>query len=70
MVWIFKTSVSTETQVEALAPDLNTSIGNVKWNFDLQDCDRILRIEANRLSSEKVISFLQSRGYECVEFPD
>jgi hypothetical protein len=70
MVWIFKTSVSTETQVEALASDLDISIGNVKWNFDLQDCDRILRIEANRLNSEKVISILQSRGYECVEFPD
>jgi hypothetical protein len=38
-----------------------------KWNVDLNDCDNILRIEANDLSGKEVENILLSAGYYCEE---
>jgi hypothetical protein len=36
-----------------------------KINFDLEDCDRILRIEGKNISSEKIREMLNSEGHLC-----
>ena len=36
-----------------------------KINFDLDDCDKILRMEGERIESEKIISLLNSNGHQC-----
>ena len=51
MVYIFKTNVYTSDEVNLLEPKLNFLFPNIKWIFDLEDCDKILRIE----SSENIV---------------
>lgn len=46
MIYVFKTSVRTKRQVEKLQPHINSILPSGKWNFDLLDCDKILRIES------------------------
>ncbi len=67
MVHIYKTSVSNKRGVKAIKPLLNALIPNSKWNFDLHDCDNILRIDCKEITSDKVIEVLKSQGFDCLE---
>lgn len=66
-VLVFKTSVNTEQHIEELAPVLNSLIQPPKWNFDLEDCDRILRIESDEDITQNLISAFSAKGFSCVE---
>lgn len=41
-----------------------------KWSFDLEDCDRVLRVETNSLSPEEINHVLRTAGFECEELED
>jgi hypothetical protein len=41
-----------------------------KWNVDLDDCSRVLRVEARCLTPAEVIALLGQAGYACQELPD
>lgn len=68
-VWVFTTSVETPLGVSALAPYLDRLAGRGRWNFDLDDCDRILRVAAD-CQQEEIIGLLESCGYRCAELAD
>ena len=42
---VFKTSVKTKMQVKKLKRHIDKILPNEKWNFDLEDGDKILRID-------------------------
>lgn len=66
MVKIFKTNVETTAEAFFILRELNQLyIGNI--NFDLEDCDRILRIDAKNYSSLDIIKTFESLGFYCVE---
>lgn len=67
MIYVFKTSVNTKGEVECLKPHLNVMIPNDKWNFDLDDCDKILRIESEENIVWKVIGLLNCHRFYCEE---
>jgi hypothetical protein len=67
MVYVFKTTVKNKTQIKKLKPALDSLPADSKWNFDLEDCDRILRIDSKRNYCNRVITLLQSFGFECTE---
>ena len=46
MIYVFKTTVNTEVQVRKLKPYLDKLFPLSKWNFDLEDCDHVFRIES------------------------
>jgi tRNA G26 N,N-dimethylase Trm1 len=69
MVLVFKTSVTTKDEVHHLAPLLDHAVGS-RWNFDLDDCDKVLRIERPLSDSKTVIDLLRQQGYECAELKD
>ncbi|MBG43764.1 MAG: hypothetical protein CL530_07325 [Aequorivita sp.] len=67
-VLVFKTSVSRNDEVKKLQPLLNKLIRqNGTWNFDLEDCDNILRVETQLLKPENISSTLMSHGFYCEE---
>jgi len=67
-VLVFKTSVLSETDIKRLRPVLNGLIQhNERWNFDLEDCDKILRIESIRAKANAFMAALHSSGYACEE---
>jgi hypothetical protein len=70
MIYVFKTSVKTKKAVIQLSPLLNKLLSESIWSFDLQDCDRILRINCQPEIKQEVIKLLQDNGFDCEELPD
>ena len=70
MIYVFKTSVRHKKHVLQLSPYLNDLLQQSKWNFDLQDCDNILRIDSSEEILETVPKLLQDNGFHCSELPD
>jgi len=66
-ILVFKTNVTSKKKVNMLAP-LLTSFPTIRqWNFDLQDSDKVLRIESTELNPDSVASLLLSAGFDCRE---
>lgn len=65
-IFVFKTSVEPE-HVSRLAPLLDGLAGKGKWNFALDDCDRILRIMSGGLQPQQPIELLAKQGFNCTE---
>jgi len=64
---IFKTSVLNAKQIPFLKDLLDTIVGPYHWNFDLEDRDKILRIEAYTLINSFLIQEINKLGFECEE---
>jgi hypothetical protein len=67
MIYVFKTSVKTKLQVKRLKPHINKILPSEKWNFDLEDCDRILRIDSEENIGLKIIGLLNMHKFNCEE---
>ena len=61
------TSVEKPEQVSRVKSLLTAVPAINDWNFDLDDCDRILRIEANNVCPRYIESILQKEGLQCKE---
>ncbi|WP_235889571.1 hypothetical protein [Flavobacterium restrictum] len=59
-----------ENDINQLKPYLNELLKEAKWNFDLDDCDKILRIDSETEITKSVIRLLQDKGFECEELLD
>lgn len=67
-VLVFKTSISNNEEVRKLNPLLNKLMKkNDVFNFDLEDCDNILRVETGHLQPESVLGLLSIYGFYCEE---
>ena len=66
-VLVFMTSVECTEQVNEVQPLLTAVPAISQWNFDLEDCDNILRIEADDVSPRYIESLLHRAGYNCRE---
>lgn len=67
MIYIFKTSVKTKQEEIRVGELLSKHQEIINWNFDLEDCDHILRINSLELRSLEIIHVLVSNGFECEE---
>ncbi len=63
MVEVFKTNVEQPGHSEMLIDQIISQIPNSQINFDLEDCDKILRIEAESVSNQIIIEILYQNGY-------
>lgn len=66
-VLVFSTSVKEPRQVSKVTTLLTKVPAIAQWNFDLEDCDNILRIVASGLSPQYIESLLQKAGIHCQE---
>ncbi len=70
-VWVFKTTVENNQQVNQLKPLIDELVkNNASWNFDLEDCDHILRIAAAQFDKQQLQQMLKSQGIVCDELID
>lgn len=67
MIYVFKTSVRTKSQVKQLKPHINSILRSRRWNFDLEDCDKVLRVDGEQGIVPRVIRLLNSHSFECEE---
>lgn len=65
MVEVFKTNVEDPAQAAKLVGLLQKHITNSSVNFDLEDCDKVLRIEGPDVSPQLVMGVLKDYGYKC-----
>lgn len=68
-VLVFSTSVSSLPEARSLAAVLDRLAGHMRWNFDLTDCDRILRITST-VDADAIIGALHLQGFRCEELGD
>lgn len=66
-VYIYKTTVRTKKAVGKLKGQLTSLLINCKWNFDLKDCDKILRVESRVNLSDSIIQLIKNNNYHCEE---
>ena len=66
MVEVFKTNVRTKKQARKVASLLQP----MKVNFDLEDCDKILRVEDEQINAEAVVKFVTAQGFDCTVLDD
>ncbi len=64
MILVFKTTVETDEDVKKLKPKLDNLSTSLKWSFDLEDCDNILRIEDSYISPTTIIDLLVESTFE------
>ena len=69
-VFVFRTGVAKQEQIQNIAPHLNSLRGVNKWSFDLEDHENILRIEAVGISPAEIERTLLRANYFCEELPD
>lgn len=67
MIYVFKTSVKKKSEVRKLKPALSSILPAEKWNFDLDDCDRILRIDSDKETVPKIINLLSAHKIDVEE---
>ncbi len=71
MVEVFKTNVTQVRQAGRIVRLLQKTFKGYKANFDLQDVDRILRIESDGdVEEKKIIGILESAGFSAEVLPD
>ena len=66
-VLVFKTNIRYKKQLNAIQPHIAEHPGILKWNVDLKDCDKILRIETTSLHAAKIESLITNAGFYCEE---
>ena len=62
---VFKTNVRSIRKAKLIIQKLAEEFPNHKINFDLSDCDRILRVQGNNILERKIISIVTSLHYNC-----
>jgi hypothetical protein len=65
MVEVFKTNVKEVELSEQLIQQLLDHFPDSRVNFDMEDCDKILRVEADAIIPDRIIEILNANGCLC-----
>ncbi|NCI51226.1 hypothetical protein GWC95_14935 [Sediminibacterium roseum] len=65
MVEVFKTNVQEVAESQMIIGRLLERFPDKRINFDLSDCDRILRVEGEHVCIESVSQLVVAAGYFC-----
>lgn len=69
MVAVFKTDVQCPDKASFIVNRLLSDYPDFRINFDLEDCDHILRFEGQQIPINNIISSLKKLGHVCEELP-
>ena len=65
MIEVFKTNVKETVQAKEIVNILLVHFPDNKINFDLHDCDKILRVEGKSFCAEKIMTLVIENGFNC-----
>jgi hypothetical protein len=65
MVEVFKTNVQEASEANKLVSLLLQHFPGSKINFDLHDCDKILRVEGKNFANETIMVLVKENGFAC-----
>lgn len=66
-ILIFRTSVRKKRDVERVAGALSAFEGITRWNVDLEDWEKVLRIECGAIAPEEISTALRAVGILVAE---
>ncbi len=66
MVEVFKTNVNEASQARLLIAKLLQHFPDHIIHIDLHDCDKVLRVQGENFTMEKVLDFVREHGYDCI----
>lgn len=61
---VFKTNIIREEDASQMVQLLHSKYPKHKITFDLEDCDKILRIEGSKIDSTQIIELLLNKGFK------
>jgi hypothetical protein len=72
MIEVFKTNVQNQCEANMLLDRIHKTFVHYSANFDLSDCDRILRVKnsTGAIKSSMLIALLKQVGFEAEILPD
>ncbi|MHA4845402.1 hypothetical protein ACX0G7_14615 [Flavitalea antarctica] len=71
MVEVFKTTVSDSYYAKLLLTKIHARFPFYLANFDLTDCDRILRVQSpGVIDIQQILSIVRGFGYQATVLPD
>ena len=65
MVEVFKTDVQKKAQGKMLVCILSEAFPSFKINFDLSDCDKVLRVEGDNMEALRIMILVKEHGFTC-----
>jgi len=65
MIEVFKTNIHRASQAKRLVSCLLEQFPGVKINVDLQDCDKVLRVEGTNFLPDTIIALVKENGFAC-----
>ena len=66
-VLVFKTNIRYKKEINAIRAHIDAEPKITKWNIDLKDVDKILRVETKSLHSTFIENLIQKAGHYCEE---
>jgi hypothetical protein len=65
MVEVFKTNVQKKAHSKMLLCVLSEAFPSFKTNFDLSDCDKVLRVEGDNMEALGIMILVKEYGFKC-----
>lgn len=72
MIEVFCTNITCKNQAALILQKLSETFSNCHFNFDLEDCDNILRVESkNRtINVDSIVNMVRDSGYQISVLED
>lgn len=71
MIEVFKTDIHVQKDAEDILKEIHSLFPAYSANFDLEDCDKILRIEsADAINTSQIVDMLKDLGFLVHLLPD
>lgn len=70
MVEVFKTNVHDPKEAKFLIGVIRNHLPKSKINFDLSDCDKILRVESRNIEVNTIQRLISENGFTCTVLED
>jgi len=64
-IGVFVTNITTDTEFAKIKSAINIFLPCSEISIDLDDVDRVLRIEAENLDSKKIIKTVNRHHFDC-----
>jgi hypothetical protein len=65
MVEVFRTNITDEQAAALILERFQNEIPGAKINFDLEDCDNILRVESDTIAVKSITELVRQHGFYC-----
>jgi hypothetical protein len=66
-ILVFKTNIDREDDVMRVMSRKKEEARIRRWSVDREDCDKVLRVEADEILPDEIIEMINNAGYACEE---